>query len=270
VNRRRRMFAQAATLLVVMLVTVVLAVPIKFSSVAAAAADKKLIIDNAKLLTPDQVMELNALAVKYGKERETDFIIYTTNEEGVDAKKLTQDFYDEQAPGYDKKHGNAAIMTVDMKNRYMYIAGFYKAKEYIDDTRVEKILDKVYPYAADNDYYGAFKTYLTVANEYMGIRPGVNPDNILFNIWFQVIVALAIGGGVVWVMIRNSGGRVTVNRQTYEDQAASGILGRQDQYINTTVTKRKIERNKSDGSGGGGGGGTTSGGHSHSGGGRSF
>jgi len=268
VNRRRRTFAQAITLLLVMLVTVVLVVPVKFATVSAAAADKKLIIDNAKLLTPEQVMELRALAVKYGEERETDFIIITTNEEGVDAKKLTQDFYDEQAPGYDKKHGNAAIMTVDMKKRYMYIAGFYKAKEYIDDARVEKILDKVYPYAADNDYYGAFKTYLTVAHEYMGIKPGVNPDNILFNIWFQLIVALLVGGVVVWIMIRNSGGRVTVNRQTYEDQAASGILGRQDQYINTTVTKRKIERDKGGGSGGGGG--TTSGGHSHSGGGRSF
>jgi len=253
-----------------MFVAIVMALPVKLSSVAAAGAEKKLIIDNAKLLTPDQVKELNVLALKYGKDRETDFIIYTTNEEGVDAKKLTQDFYDEQGPGYDKKHGNAAIMTVDMKNRYMYIAGFYKAKEYIDDSRVEKILDKVYPYATNGDYYGAFKTYLTVAHEYMGIRPGVNPDNILFNIWFQLIVAVVAGVVVVWVMIRNAGGRVTVNRQTYEDQAASGILGRQDQYINTTITKRKIERNSSGGSGGSGGGGTTSGGHSHSGGGRSF
>ena len=97
----------------------------------------------------------------------------------------------------------------------------------------------------------------------MGFKPGVNPDNILFNIWFQLGGALVIGGIVVGLMAYRSGGRVTVNSHTYEDASTSGIVDRQDQYIRTTVTKRKIE--KSSGSSSGGGGGITGGGHSHSG-----
>ncbi|MNE72309.1 hypothetical protein D3C80_1682370 [compost metagenome] len=99
----------------------------------------------------------------------------------------------------------------------------------------------------------------------MGFEPGVNPDNILFNIWFQLGGALAIGGIVVGMMAYRSGGRVTVNRRTYEDASTSGIVDHQDRYIRTTVTKTKIEKSSGGGSGGGGGGGVTSGGHSHSG-----
>lgn len=63
-------------------------------------------------------------------------------------------------------------------------------------------------------------------------------------------------------MTYRSGGRVTVNRATYEDSSNSSVIDRQDRYIRTTVTKRKIEKNNNNG---GGGGGTSRGGHSHSG-----
>ncbi|MNC75575.1 hypothetical protein D3C75_1271320 [compost metagenome] len=81
---------------------------------------------------------------------------------------------------------------------------------------------------------------------------------------------MVIGGIVVGIMAYNSGGRVTVNRATYEDSGASSVVDRGDRYIRTTVTKTKIEKNNNNGGGGGGGGGTTRGGHSHSGSSRSF
>ena len=81
----------------------------------------------------------------------------------------------------------------------------------------------------------------------------MNPDNILFKTWFQVAASVAIGGIVVGVMTYRSGGRVTVNRATYEDTDNSHVIDRQDRYIRTTVTKRKIEKNNNNGGGGGGG-----------------
>lgn len=77
-------------------------------------------------------------------------------------------------------------------------------------------------------------------------------------------VALGLAAMIVGKMVSNSGGRVTVNRQTYEDANVSGVLEHRDQYLHTTTTKRKIEKSSSSSSSGGGGG-TTSGGHSHSG-----
>ncbi|WP_376747403.1 TPM domain-containing protein [Brevibacillus reuszeri] len=234
---------------------------------ASGVETKQLIYDDAGLLSQDEYNELSALAKQYGAKRETDIIILTTNNEvDGDVMKMTEDFYDEKAPGYDKPHGNAVILTLDMKNREIYLAGFYKAKTYLDNERLDKIRTKITSDLTSGDYALAFQTYIQTVDKYMGVRPGVDPDNPLFNIWVQVGASVIIGGIVVAMMTLRSGGRVTVNRMTYEDAEASGVLDHLDQYIRTTVTKQKIEKNNNSGSGGGGGGGgTTSGGHSHSG-----
>ena len=48
-----------------------------------------------------------------------------------------------------------------------------------------------------------------------GIRPGVDPENLLFQTWFQLTISCIIGGVVVGMMAYHSGGRVTVNHRTY-------------------------------------------------------
>lgn len=231
-------------------------------------ANKQLIYDEAELLSPGEIEDLNALANEYGPKRELDIIIYTTdNPEGEDVVKLTEDFYDERAPGYDKPHGNAVILTLDMLNRDLYLVGFYKGEKYLDDSRLDKIRNKITPMLSAGDYHGAFAEYIRTAYRYAEFRPGVNPDNPLFNTGIQLVIALVIGAGVVFMMAFRSGGRITVSGRTYEDSANSGVIWRQDNYLHTTVTKTKIESSNSGGGGssGGGGGGTTSGGHSHSG-----
>lgn len=231
-------------------------------------AEHALIYDEAGLLTQDEHNRLTEMARKYGMKRETDIVIYTTDiVDNQDVVMITQDFYDEHALGYDKSHGNTVILTMDMRNRDVYLAGFYKAKTYLDDGRLEQIRNKITPDLSAGNYEQAFESYITTASRYMGVRPGVNPDNLLFNGWFQLAISALIGGIVVAMMAYRSGGRVTVNHQTYEDSSTSGIQSRQDLYLRTTTTRRKIEKNNNNGGGGfgGGGGGTTRGGHSHSG-----
>uniref|UniRef100_UPI00403F0E9D TPM domain-containing protein n=1 Tax=Paenibacillus sp. FSL W7-1088 TaxID=2921695 RepID=UPI00403F0E9D len=248
------------------LLVITLVSPLIPMSVVSAADSKNLIYDEANLLNEQEKSELNALANEYGAERQTDFVILTTNNtENQDVQLLTEDFYDEHALGYDKAHGNAVILTMDMNNREVYLAGFYKAEDYLDSGRLDKIRNKITPDLTEGNYKLAFEKYINLSYKYMGYKPGVNPDNILFNIWFQLIASVAIGGIAVGVMAYRSGGRVTVNRATYEDSSTSSVIDRQDRYIRTTVTKRKIEKNNNNGGGGGGGGGTSRGGHSHSG-----
>lgn len=234
------------------------------TDVAAAAEAKQLIYDEAGLLNQEDYAELNELANQFSAKKETDILIVTSaNTANADVVKMTEDFYDEHAPGYDKPHGNAVILMLDMKNREVYLAGFYKAKTYLDDERLDKIRAKITSDLTDGDYRLAFQTYMQTVDKYMGFRPGVNPDNLLFSGWFQLVVSVAIGGATVAIMAIRSGGRVTVNRQTYEDASTSAVLEHRDQFLHTTVTKQKIEKNNSSSSSGGGG--TTSGGHSHSG-----
>lgn len=236
------------------------------SPLAAAAVEKPLLFDEAGLLSREEADEWEALAREYGAERETDFIVYTSlNDNNLDVEQLTAQFYDDRAPGYDKPHGNAVILTLDMRNREVYMAGFGKAEQYLDYDRLENIQDAIADDLANGNFKEAFEDYLMEAHRLMGYQPGMNPDNLLFSTWFQLAVSLVIGGIVVGIMLFRSGGRVTVNARTYNDPATSGMLDQQDRYIRTTTTKQKIQKNN-----GGGGGGRTPGGHSYSGSKRSF
>jgi uncharacterized protein len=242
---------------------------LSFGGALASPSSKQRVYDFAELLNPEEVKSLESISEKYSNKRETDFIILTTDDtKGKDVVKFTEDFYDEKALGYDKPEGNTTILTIDMEHREVYLAGFYKGEEYLDDNRLDIIQDKITGDLSNGDYYVAFEKFIKLSYKYMGIRPGVNPNNILFNLWFQIIVSLSIAGIVVGIMVSNSGGRVTVSEGTYRDFNKSKILQKRDNYLRTSVTKHRkpSSNNKSGGGRGiGGGGGITSGGHSHSG-----
>src|SRR5699024_11021467 len=73
-------------------------------------AEKQYIYDDADVLSDAEEEELTQLAADYSKQHEVDFIIVTADElDGRDVVQYTEDFYDEQAPGYDKEHGNTAM-----------------------------------------------------------------------------------------------------------------------------------------------------------------
>ncbi len=88
-----------------MLIAVVflLILPFATNKVVAAANPKQLVYDFAGLLDQAEIMELEAMAHKYGAKRNTDIIILTTSDtKGKDIVPYTEDFYDEKAFGYDK------------------------------------------------------------------------------------------------------------------------------------------------------------------------
>ncbi|WP_026908027.1 TPM domain-containing protein [Paucisalibacillus globulus] len=253
----------------VLFLTSIFSVVLIFGFLTSVFADesKQRVYDYANLLTDDEIAKLENLALKHGKEHEMDFIIVTTPDaDGKSTKKYVQDFYDDMAFGFDKPHGNTVLLGMDMNERYVYIAGFYKGEKYIDDQRIDLIVDKITPNLSNENYYDAFVQYIETGSEYMGYMPGINPESFLLKTWFHLLLAIGVAGVIVGSMAYNSGGKVTVNERTYTGNFQ--VVGRKDTYLTTNVTKRRRPQNNS--SGGGGGGGTTSGGHSHSGGGGRF
>lgn len=239
---------------------------------AEAAGAKQHVYDNAGLLNKQEISKLEALAKVHGEKQQTDFIILTTNStDGKSIETYMGDFYDKKGFGYNKKYGNTVLFTIDMGQRKVYLAGFGKAEKYLDDERVNLVLDRIMPFISDGDYYGAFQKTIELSSKYMEYRPGVNPESILLKWWFQLVIALVIGGTAVGIMAYNSGGRVTINEGTYFDQHNSRVNSSRDVFVNQTVTRtRKPSDDNRSGGGGSGGGGVTGGGHSYSGGGRSF
>lgn len=79
------------------------------------------VYDRAHLLSKAEIGKLESLSAKLGAKRDTDFIIITTKStNGEDIADYTGDFYDR----YGK--GSTAILTIDMTNREVFIAGFKK------------------------------------------------------------------------------------------------------------------------------------------------
>ena len=250
-----------------------------FSSNVLAQTNQK-VYDFAKLLTPEQLSEVEANASHFSDQNQVDIIILTTdNTNGKDVVEYMQDFYDEMGLGYNKSHGDTVILTIDLQHREVYVAGFYKGMEYIDDYRANIIRETITPELSDRNYVQAFNTYIEQANQFLTSKPEHRPndqsyseirtphavqkqENILTNTLFQLLISLILAGVIVGIMLYNAGGRKTTNSRTYLDEGNSKVTARRDQFVRTVVTKTKKPSSRS---GGGGGGGMTGGGHSHSG-----
>jgi uncharacterized protein len=274
------------------LLIMLLILPSGISTVKAETFDRnQYIYDNAHLLTAEEAAGLQGLASERGQESETAFIIITLDHtNGKDIVQYVEDFYDEYGPGYDQPYGNTAIIAIDMNERDVYLAGFKKAEQYLDDSRINLIREEITPNLSAGQYFDAFSTFINRANEYMAIEP--EPDDgrdsysggngsigspqvnhgyvgvgqpsppLFFQWWFQIIVSLIVAGVVVMIMAYRSGGKVTVNARTYMDGQRSRVVNQYDNYVRQTVTKVKKPSNNTNS---GGGGGVTGGGHSHSG-----
>ena len=242
---------------------------------AASENQKQYIYDDANLLTEEERADLESFAMELGEETETAYLVLTLEDtNGKDIKKYVQDFYDENAPGYDMPFGNTAILAVDMEEREIYLAGFKKAEEYLDDYTLDYIRDEITPDLSDGNYYQAFSAFMQESYDFLLEEPSgysgsadtnvpeEATQNIFFNWIFQLVIALFLAGIVVTIMVYQSGGRVTVNGSTYMDNKNSKILNRYDRFTHKTVTKQKKPENNNHS---GGGGGVTGGGHSHSG-----
>lgn len=243
-----------------------------FLLISPALADVQRVYDHADLLTDEQVQELEKQAATHFEEWNTDFIIITTEDtDGKSTKQYMEDYSDQLAKNFNRDEDNMAILTFRTgKIREVYIAGFGVAKEYIDNQRVELILDHVAPLLTEQEYNNAFQLFFKKADEYLNIRPGVNPESIFFNTFIQLAAAIILAGVIVFFMAYTSGGRVTTTSGTYLDKNRSQIISKRDRYIRKTVTRRKKPSSNKGGGGfrGGGGGGITGAGRSYSGGGR--
>jgi len=256
------------------------------SPIIAAASETSQfqhIYDDAALLSSSELSDLEDMCVTYGEDADVNIFILTHEDaSAVDAEIYIENFYDNNLYG---TYTDSVILLIDMANRDVMIEGFGTAETYIHSNRIYEILEDITPYLTDGDYVTAFEKYIKSVNSYMldTSDPNYSRDyttpaqdgsdlnkyieskeekSILENGFIQLVIAAVIGAGTVGIMAYNSGGRMTAGSNTYIDPNHSGLIGRSDTYLRTTVTRvRKPENNNS---GGGFQGGVSAGGHSHS------
>lgn len=268
---------------------------------AASLDQEQHVYDEAGLLSSSEIEELEGLCIKYGEKAGIEIIILTHDDSSAPYAETYIENFEDKLPV-----GDRVYLLVDMYNRDVFMEGYGKAETYIHSKRIDVILDEIVPELSDGNFYNAFVTYIEKSAAYMEDDSELNYDhdytvgrpqskdpnaayydetwseeyntaeNPLSSVWLQLIISFIIGAVVVGIMAYNSGGRMTTGADSYIDSTKSGLIGRQDMYLRTHVTKvRKPQNNNTSGGSGGfnaGGfrGGTSSGGRSHSSGGRKF
>ncbi len=237
-----------------------------FSYEVHADGNKQRVYDHANLLTDKEVKDLEKLAAKYSKKRKADFIIVTVDDSGEDLQIYMDDFYDEEEFGYDKSPGPTAMIGLDMKERDVILSGYKELSESLDPDRLDSIREKITGSLSSGNYYDAFESFIKLSAKFMRYKPGVDPEDPLYNSWIQLLIAVGIGIATIYMMKRKVVPKTTTTSSTYRDMDQTKILNQRDRYIRTTVTKRRKPKQSSSGGGGSSGGsiGRTSGGHARS------
>ena len=242
----------------------------------AAPSDQKL-FDDANLFTDKEKDKLESIITKNEKKGTVDIAIITKYDIGDKTRKeFLEDFYDEYGFGYNKEHGDTALILINMdpSDRGVEIQAYGAAEDYIDDDRIEHILDDIVPLLSNREFFKASKLFTKQAAYYMGNPSGYYVEsNTLKTILIRAAISIVAGIIVVGIMAYNSSGKVTTTDRTYLDSGTSRLVAHHDTYIRTSTSKVRKPTQQSASGGGGrssGGGGVSRGGHSHSGGGRSF
>lgn len=225
------------------------------------ASAETIIQDDAEILSSSEETELQSLCNKIDKEYNTSVYIWTDNNiSGSDDFGSIMEQFVASQPNKD-----VIILMVGMYpgDRIYEVQGYGTAQDMLTNKRCSKILDYMYNDMADGNYYDAVKTFCQKSYKYMGRQPKL--DNIIFSPLLQLVICLLAGIITISVIAYNSGGRTTINSNTYLDMNNSRVIGSFDRYTHTTVTRTPKPKNNTSSTGGGGGGASHS-----SGGGRSF
>lgn len=239
--------------------------------------------DQAGLLTETQIQQLNEQAARLNEEIKGEVFIVTTTSNQDDPEQYAYDYLQSKI-GNDN---NGAVLLMDMGQRHIFIATSGNMIDYLDDERIDSILDIVASDMQSGNYFDAGTHYIEESDKYVkaGVPGGhyrvdketgkITRYKVLTPLEILLSLAAAALAGLGFFTIVKSKYQLKLGTYSYpyREKAIVDLQQREDRLVNSFVTTRRIPRPKSGGGGFGGGGGSTttmSGGGTFGGGGRDF
>lgn len=125
------------------------------------------VYDFASLFSLDEVESLQEEATSLAEKYQMDVGIVTTNDtQGQSAMDYADDFYDQNDFGYGATK-DGLLFLIDMDNREIYISTCGKGISYFTDLRISQMLDSIYYFVSDGNYYGAATDFLDQVTLYL-------------------------------------------------------------------------------------------------------
>ena len=217
-------------------------------------AQKTLVVDEANLMSPDQVLDLNDRANALSQEFNMDIVIVTTDDTGgKSSREFADDYFDYNGYGVGPNY-DGILFLIDMDNRETYISTTGQGIRYLTDVRIEAVLDRVFDSGLlVGDYYGAALGFLEETESYlvMGIPSGQynEPEEVVkenkltvADILIALIGALGVGLAFIISIISQYRFRSKPNPYSYRTNSIVNFYNRQDRLINSFVTHRVIPK----------------------------
>ncbi|MDD6034094.1 MAG: TPM domain-containing protein [Oscillospiraceae bacterium] len=234
------------------------------------------VYDYASLLTDSEEETLAAAARQLLEQYQLDLAVVTIlDAEGKSSMEYADDFYDYNGFGYGENH-DGLLLLVDMQHRKVWLSTTGSAISMFPDARAQSITDNAASFLVNGDYFAGCSSALssiefTAQREQELSTIGGRARRSARRIPLYLLVAAA--AGLITVACMSSRGKTArraFSADDYLDRSSIRMLVKEDQFINSSVTRTRIETS----SGGGGGGGssthTGSSGTSHGGAGSSF
>lgn len=249
----RRMKPILWSLLIAAVFTLFCLNPEYAQAASSESTSKNYVTDEAGILSSDEEEKLEKSCEKASKNCRTDIVILTLNT-GLDGSSLdsyVRTFTRENGYGYDASSSvpDVIVYVVDMDSRAVRVVTSGRAQTDISQSRLQGIVDKTIPRLTDAEYYKACNKYIKLTRRELD-------ESIGYRLFLYFPVKLAIAAAVaiisVLVMMRNAKSKMTVNGNTYA-RGGLHIHRREDTFMNTTVTTRRIQSSSGSGSRGGGG-----------------
>lgn len=243
---------------------------VKTPSGAYIPAERQLarVVDNAGVLTVDELAALNARADKVSEQFMCDVaVVLVAGTDGKDIKNFAFDFYDYNGYGYGD-NDDGVMLVVDVEGRYFQCITHAFGAYAFTDAGQEYADDYYLPYLSDNDWNGAADAFITVAAQLLqAARNGepIDVDNIpkepMSPMW--IVIDLIVGFVLALIPVRIMKNQL---KSVGEKKSAASYVRRDsfrldrssDRFVRRYVTKvPRPKENSSSHSGGSGGGGTS-------------
>ena len=138
---------------------------------ACAAEDHAVILDNAGLLSPEEITSLEILTQSMQEAYQMDIVILTVEVTGYQSiQNYADTFYDEN--GYSD---NGILFLLALKEREWYISTCGEAIYAVTDYGVQRLGQTAVAYFSEDNYYDGFSAFLTELAGYLDAYQSSTP-----------------------------------------------------------------------------------------------
>ncbi len=237
------------------------------------------VFDEPDLLTDSEETELIAKLENICSQKQMEVVVAAFETIGdYTPMEYADDFYDYNGYGYGENR-DGLILIVVMDTRDWWISTCGKAIRVFTDAGIDYIGDRIVPYMADGDFYGAFSEFADLCSAFMAQAENGNPYDVhaLPKGSFRAGTALMLSLGIGFVIALIYTGSLKAQLKTVRAQNRAAdymkrdslrITESRDFFLYRNVNK--VARETSSSRSGGSSTHTSSSGTSHGGGGGKF